>query len=145
MEDIWVGAWWGTWFDSWVGKILWRRDRLPTPVLLGFPCGSAGKESACNEGDLGSISGLGMYPGEGKGYPLQYPGLKNSMDCIVHGVAKSWTWLCDFHFHFQEPTMCQVKKSKTKRWPWVFLPSKKIRAIILNQQSGTDSRNTITI
>ena len=39
-------------FDSWVGKIPWRRDRLPTPVFLGVPCGSAGKESACNVGDL---------------------------------------------------------------------------------------------
>ena len=46
-------------FDSWVGKISWRRDRLPTPVFLGFPCGSAGKKSACNVGDLGSIPGLG--------------------------------------------------------------------------------------
>ena len=42
---------------SWVGKICWRRDRLPTPVFLGFPCGSAGKESACNAGDLGWIPG----------------------------------------------------------------------------------------
>ena len=64
----------------------------------GFPCGSAGKESACNEGDLGSIPGLGRSPGEGKGYPLQYSGLENSMDCIVHGVTKSRTQLSDFHF-----------------------------------------------
>ena len=49
---------------------------------LGFPCGSAGNESACNVGDLGSIPGLGRSPGEGKGYPLQYSGLENSMDCI---------------------------------------------------------------
>ena len=55
---------------------------------LRFPCGSAGKESACNMGDLGWIPGLRRSPGEGKGYPLQYPGLENSMDCIVHGVAK---------------------------------------------------------
>ena len=88
-------------FNSWVGKILWRRDRLPTPVFLGFPCGSAGKESACNAGDLGSIPGLGRSPREGKGYPLQYSGLENSMDCIVHGVAKSRTWPRDFHFSFQ--------------------------------------------
>ena len=60
-----------------------------------FPCGSAGKESTCNAGDLGSIPGLGRYSGEGKGYPLQYSGLENSMDCIVHGVAKSWTQLSD--------------------------------------------------
>ena len=66
---------------------------------LGFPCGSAGKESACNAGDLGLISGLGRYPGEGKGYLLQYSGLDNSMDCIIHRVAKSWTQLSNLHFH----------------------------------------------
>ena len=55
----------------------------------GFPGGSADKESACSEGDLGSIPGLGRSPGEGKGYPLQCSGLENSMDCIVHWVAKS--------------------------------------------------------
>ena len=58
-----------------------------------IPCGSAGKESACNVGDLGSIPGLGRSPGEGKGDPLQYSGLENSMSCIVHGVTKSWTRL----------------------------------------------------
>ena len=63
---------------------------LPTPIFLGFPCGSAGKESACNARDLGLIPGLGRSPGEGKSYPLQYSGLENCMDCIVHGVAKSW-------------------------------------------------------
>ena len=56
---------------------------------MGFPCGSAGKEAACNVGDLGSVPGLGRSPGEGKGYPLQYNGLENSMDCVAHGVAKS--------------------------------------------------------
>ena len=65
------------------------------PVFLGLPCGSTGKQSSCNVGDLGSIPELGRSPGEGKGYPLQYSGLENSMDCIVHGVAKSDTteWL----------------------------------------------------
>ena len=58
--------------DSWIGKIHWRRDRLPTPEFLGFPGGSAGKESTCNVGDLGSTPGLGRSPGEGNGYPLQY-------------------------------------------------------------------------
>ena len=53
---------------------------LPMPVFLGFPCGSAGKESACNVEDLGLILGLGRSPGEGKGYPLLYSGLENSMD-----------------------------------------------------------------
>ena len=56
---------------------------------MGFPCDSAGKEFACNAGNLGSIPGLGRSPGKGKGYPLQYSGLKNSMDRTVHGVAKS--------------------------------------------------------
>ena len=64
---------------------------------VGFPCGSAGKESTCNDGDLGSIPELGRSPGEGKGYPLQYSGLVNSMDCIVQGVTKSRTRLSDFH------------------------------------------------
>ena len=72
---------------------------LPTPVFLGFPCGSAGKEPTCNIGDLDLIPGLGGSPGEGKGYPFQYSGLENSMDCIVHGVTKSQTQLNDFHFH----------------------------------------------
>ena len=86
-------------FDSWVRKIHWRRDRLPTPVFLGFPCGSAGKESTCNVGDLSMIPGLGRSPGEGKGYSLQYPGLENSMDCEVHGVTKNQTQLSNFHFY----------------------------------------------
>ena len=63
---------------------------------LGFLGGSAGKESACNWGDLGSIPGLERSPGEGESYPLQKSGLENSMDCIVHGVKKSWTQLSDF-------------------------------------------------
>ena len=58
---------------------------------MGFPCGSASKESACNARDLGLIPGLGRSPREGKSYPLQYSGLENSTDCIVHGIAKSWT------------------------------------------------------
>ena len=76
---------------SWVSYNLiqsWRK---------GFPCGSVGKESACNAGDLGLIPGLGRSPGEGKGYPLQYSGLENSMGCIVHVVTESdttgWLWL----------------------------------------------------
>jgi len=69
-----------------------------TFVLLGFPRGSAGKKSTCKAGDLGLIPGLGRSPGEGKGYPVQYSGLENSIDCIVHGVAKSWTGLSNFYF-----------------------------------------------
>ena len=64
--------------------------------------GSDGKESACNSGDPGLIPGLGIHPGEGNDNPLQYSCLENSMNCIVHGVAKSQTGLSDFHFQFQE-------------------------------------------
>ena len=63
---------------------------------MGFSDGSAGKESTCNAGDLDSIPGLGRSPGEGKGYPLQYSGLENSMDYIAHRVTRSWTRLSDF-------------------------------------------------
>ena len=66
----------------------------------GFLCGSAGKEFTCNAGDPGLIPGLGRSPGKGKGYPLQYSGLENFMNCIVHGVAKSRPLLSDFYFHF---------------------------------------------
>ena len=86
-------------FYSWVRKTYWRRDRPPTPVFLGFPGGSAGKEPTCNAGDLGSIPGLGRSPGEGKGYPLQYCGLGNSMDCyspLGHKVSDTTEQL-SFH------------------------------------------------
>ena len=69
-----------------------------TAPTVGFPESSVGKESTHNAGDLGSIPGLGRSPGEGKGYPLQYSGLENSMDCMVHGVAKSQRRLSDFNF-----------------------------------------------
>ena len=64
----------------------YRRDRLPTPVFLGLPGGSAGKESACNVEDLDLTSGLRRSPGEGNGYPLQYSDLENSMNCIVQSL-----------------------------------------------------------
>ena len=69
-------------------------------VVWGFPCGSVGKESICNAGDLGSISGLGRSPGEGNGNLLQYSCLEDSMDrgagqAIVHGIENSRTQLCD--------------------------------------------------
>ena len=70
----------GPQFDAWVGKIPWRRNRLFTPVFLGFPGGTEGKESACNAGDLGLIPGLERSPEEGHDNPLQYSGLANSVD-----------------------------------------------------------------
>ena len=88
--------------------------------MLGFPCGSAGKEFTCNVGDLGSIPGLdpwvGKIPGEGIGYPLQYSGLENSMDCIVCAVAKNRTRLSDFHV-----TSLQVCFLLTVPQCWVFV------------------------
>ena len=108
-------AMWETWVQSLGWEDPWRRERLPTPVsglensrpygpwghkeldtterlsLWGFPFGSAGKESACSVGDLDSIPGLERSPGEGKSYLLQYSGLENSIDCIIHRVAKSRT------------------------------------------------------
>ena len=83
-------------FHSWIRKIPWRRDRLPTPIFMGFPGVSDSKESAYNMGDLGSIPGLGRSPGGGHGNPLQYSCLENPMDrgawwATVHGVEKSQT------------------------------------------------------
>ena len=94
-------------------KICSRRDRLLTPEFLGFPCGSAGKESACNAGDLGLIPGLGISSGEGKGCTLQHSGLENSMDCIVHGGRNNSTWLSDFHFHLMKGLWFQRRPRKT--------------------------------
>ena len=115
-----------------------RHDWATSLLLLGFPyklwvflsldspCGSAGKESTCNAGDSSLIPGLGRSPGEGNGYPPQYSGLENSMDCIVHGVAKSWTQLSHFYFHF------------SFHYLWVFIKrSTMISAGILGGQKQT--------
>ena len=89
-----------------LGNSLWHLTSTPALSVefggLRFPScaldSSVGKESTCNSGDPSSIPGLGRSAGEGKGYPLQYSGLENSMGCIVHGVIKSQTRLGDFHF-----------------------------------------------
>ena len=97
------------WTPALEGEVLTTQPLWKSPGLgvfngifwhPGFPCGSAGKESPCNAGDLGLTSGLTRSPGEGRGYPLQYSSLENSLYSKVHGVAKSWAWLNDFHFHF---------------------------------------------
>ena len=89
-------------------------DTLLTLVFLGFPGGSVGKESAYNSGGLGLIPELGWCPGEGNSYPLHYSALENSMDCIVHRVTKSQTWVIDFNFHLSVSwEICmQVKKQQ---------------------------------
>ena len=83
-----------------------QKTPKPKPHIysLGFPCGLAGKATACNAVGLGSIPGLGRSPGEGKGQPLQYSGLENS----GHGFVKSWTRLSDFHFHFHIYSLFQL-------------------------------------
>ena len=101
-------------FNSWVRKICGRRDRLPTPVFLGFPCSSAGKESACNVGDLGSVPGLGRSPREGKDYPLQCSGLEKSMDCI-HGITKSRTRLSHVHWSLIRDNNTMWSKSEKRQ------------------------------
>ena len=96
--------------DNWIEKNI--------SVHLGFPCGSAGKESTCNAGDLGLIPGLGRPPGEENGYPLQYSGLENSMDCI---------WLSNFHFPLSDmdySSFLEIYKHCTKRH---YLMSKEIK------------------
>ena len=99
--------------------------------ILGFPGGSAGKESACSVGDLGSIPRLGRSPGEGNDNPLQYSCLENSMDrgswrATVHGVAKSWTRLSDFHLTGGDPEsyvrLWQEMLTRAMRFPSQQLP-----------------------
>ena len=107
---------------TFVGKVM---SLLFNMLFRLFPCGLAGKESACNVGDLGSIPELGRAPGEGKGYPLQYSGLENSMECIDHGVAKSRTRLSDFHFRL---VIAFLPRSKFLLFSWLQSPS----AVILD-------------
>ena len=106
------GAWWAAIYG--VAQSRTRLTRLSSSsssssfhvlLIVGFPGGSDDNETACNVGDPGSIPGSGRYAGEGIGHPLQYSGLENSMDCTVHEVAKSWTQLSDFHFHYVKDTL----------------------------------------
>ena len=94
-------------------------DKGPYSPSYGFPDSSAGKESACNAGDPGSIPGLGRSTGEGKRYALQYCGLENSMDYIVHGVTKNWTQPSELHIVFPVVTYgCEswtIKKAERRR------------------------------
>ena len=77
-------------FLGWEGPL--EKEWATHSSIFGLPLRLAGKVSTCNAGDLGFISGLGRSPVDEKGSPLQYSDLENSMDCIVHGVAKSWTY-----------------------------------------------------
>ena len=110
---------------------IWRFVLLFSLLREGFPCNSAGEESTWNVGDLGSIAGLGRSPGEGKGYPIQYSGLENFTDCIVHRSQRVGGDWVTFTFTFclrmgfpggasgKEPT-CQCRKHRRHRFdPWV--------------------------
>ena len=101
-----------------------EKGRLYTPVFLGFPGSSAGKESTCNVGGLGSIPGLGRFPGEGEGYPLQCSDLESSMDCSPWGRKESDTTerlsLSGFPSGAVAECTCQCRRRKG-RWfdPWI--------------------------
>ena len=91
-------------WENWIRSLGWEdpleKGKATHSSILGLPCSSAGKESACSVGDLGLIPGLQSFPGEGNSYSLQYSGLENSMDrgawrAEVHGVTKSRTQLND--------------------------------------------------
>ena len=95
-------------------KFPWRKDRLPTPVFLGFPGDSDGKESVCDVGDLGLIPGLGRSPSEGTGY--WYSCLENPMDCIVLGVTNSLLSLSLFtHYRIWGWWICRCGTADTQR------------------------------
>ena len=102
--------------ESWESSYLWEKG--------GFPSSSAGKESACNVGDLSLIPGLGRSPGEGNGCPLQYSGLENSMDCIVRGVAESdtmeWLSLCFTERSRGLPRETLVWKCEDPKAGWLY-------------------------
>ena len=97
-------------------RIPWTEKRLNQ-----FPHSSVGKESTCNAGDPASIPEPGKLTGEGIGYPLQYSGLQNFMDCIVYGVAKSWTRLSNFHFYFllRASLVAQTVKNLPAKQIWI--------------------------
>ena len=101
-------------------------------MIMGFPGGSNGKESTCYVGDLGSIPGLGRFPGEGNNYPLQCSGLENSTDrgawqVTVHGVTKSWTWLRNFQDDYKALFFINMKKVPLHKSIW--------RCLLLNFQN----------
>ena len=95
--------------ETWVQSLDWedplQKGKATYSSVLGLPGCSDGKESACNARGPGSVPGLGRFPGDGNGNSLQYSCLENPMDrgawqTMVHEVAKSWTRLNNYHFHF---------------------------------------------
>ena len=108
-------------------------------AINGFPGSSAGKESSCNAGDPGSIPGLRRSPGEGNGCPLQYSGLKNSMEWIVHGLTKTRIQLSDFHFTFKairRETTTRSLERQRDNWRNQALSSKTTPPLLVRVPSG---------
>ena len=87
-------------FNSLVGDICWRKDRLTTLAFVGFPCGLSVNDSTCNVGDLGLIPGLERFLGEGKPTHSSILAWRIPWTIQSRGVAKSLTWLDNFHFYF---------------------------------------------
>ena len=108
------------WFDTWVGKIPWRRDKLPTPVFMGFPGGLDGKEYTCNVEDLGSIPRLGRSLGRGHGTPPQYSCLENPHGQRSLVGYSPWSWeesdmaerLSTLHFTKRNSSFCDPSFSE---------------------------------
>ena len=106
---------------SCIGKFPWRRDRLPTPVFMGFPGGSDGKESAFNVGDLGSVPGWGRSPGGGHSNPLQYSCLENPHG--QKGLVGCSPWGCrelDTTEQLSTRARTHTPPSKYKPFTWIF-------------------------
>ena len=98
------------------GSGSWRRNRLPTPLFWGFPVAHLVKNLPAMQKTWVQSLGLGKASGEEKNYPLQYSGLEYSMDCIVHGVAKSQTQLSNFHFTSLHGVTIQVGNLILSSW-----------------------------
>ena len=118
------------------GSFIGLPTNSTTPLRRGgFPGGSDGKGPACNAKDLSSVPGLGRSPGEGKGYPLQYSGLENSMNGIVHGVTKSRTRQNDFRLALSEratvTTQISLHICKYSTVPNVELLNQKIHVFVI--------------
>ena len=105
---------------EWVTESGFKPSPAPN-MLKGFPGGSVGKESACNIGDLGLISGPGRSPGEGNGKPApvflpeEFHGQRSLASYLVHGVTKSQTWLTDFQARIRE--WVAISFSRASSWP----------------------------
>ena len=121
------------WYGNFV-LVVWR-ERIVGLVLHGFLGGSESKESACNAGDLGSIPGTGKSPGERNDNPLQYSWMENCMErgATVHAVAKSWTWLSDWHTHTHAHAHTHVRAHTHTHTSLMFGTQQAVRKCLLQE------------